>query len=135
MARAPRRIRRHRNASDDTRGFGYRRSPPITWRCGIALLENSTTTAFGLAVLILLFGPVSGAHLNPVVTVADWLARRHANSRIGGGRVVAYTVSQAVGGIVGAMLANVMFDRAVLEISTKDRFSTGHLVGEVSVRS
>ena len=46
------------------------------------------------AVLILLFGPVSGAHLNPVVTVADWLARRHANSRIGGGRVVAYTVSR-----------------------------------------
>lgn len=98
---------------------------------GLQLLENSTTTAFGLAVLILLFGPVSGAHLNPVVTVADWLVKRHANSRMGGGRVIAYTVSQVVGGILGAMLANVMFDRAVLEISTKDRFSTGHLVGEV----
>jgi glycerol uptake facilitator-like aquaporin len=98
---------------------------------GLQLLENSTATAFGLAVLILLFGPVSGAHFNPVVSAADWLVGRRANSGITGSRVVAYTVSQAIGGIVGAMLANVMFDRAVLEISTKDRFSTGHLVGEV----
>lgn len=40
---------------------------------GLQLLENSTATAFGLAVLILMFGPVSGAHFNPVVTAADWL--------------------------------------------------------------
>lgn len=98
---------------------------------GLQLLENSTATAFGLAVLILLFGPVSGAHLNPVVSAADWLVGRRENSGITGSRVVAYALSQVFGGIVGAMLANVMFDRAVLEISTKDRFSTGHLVGEV----
>jgi glycerol uptake facilitator-like aquaporin len=98
---------------------------------GLQLLENSTATAFGLAVLILLFGPVSGAHLNPVVSAADWLVGRRAKSGITGGHVVAYAVSQAVGAIAGAMLANVMFDRAVLEISTKDRYSPGHLVGEV----
>ena len=43
---------------------------------GLQLLENSMATAFGLAVLILIFGPVSGAHFNPVVSLADWLAGR-----------------------------------------------------------
>ena len=45
---------------------------------GLQLLENSTATVFGLAVLILLFGPVSGAHFNPVVSAADWLLGRRA---------------------------------------------------------
>ena len=48
---------------------------------GLQLLENSTGTVFGLAVLILMFGPVSGAHFNPVVTAADWLlGHRHLRS-------------------------------------------------------
>ena len=98
---------------------------------GLQLLENSTATAFGLAVLILLFGPVSGAHFNPVVSAADWLLGRRASSGISGGSLAAYTAAQISGGIAGAVLANVMFDRAALDISTKDRFTTGHLVGEV----
>jgi glycerol uptake facilitator-like aquaporin len=98
---------------------------------GLQLLENAIATAFGLAVLILLFGPVSGAHFNPVVSLADWLLGRRANSGMSGRGVAAYTGAQIVGGILGAVLANVMFDRAALEISTKDRFTTGHLVGEV----
>jgi glycerol uptake facilitator-like aquaporin len=98
---------------------------------GLQLLENSIATAFGLAVLILLFGPVSGAHFNPVVSAADWLLGRRADAGITGGAVAAYAAAQVVGGIVGAVLANVMFDQAALEISTKDRFTTGHLVGEV----
>src|SRR4051794_3896020 len=98
---------------------------------GLQLLENSIATAFGLAVLILLFGPVSGAHFNPVVSVADWLLGRRANSGLSGGSVAAYAASQIAGGIVGAVLANVIFDRAALEVSTKDRISPGHLVGEV----
>lgn len=98
---------------------------------GLQLLENSIATALGLAVLILLFGPVSGAHFNPVVSAADWLLGRRADSGLAGGSVAAYAAVQVAGGIFGAVLANVMFDRAAIEISTKDRFTTGHLVGEV----
>jgi glycerol uptake facilitator-like aquaporin len=98
---------------------------------GLQLLENAIATAFGLAVLILLFGPVSGAHFNPVVSAADWLLGRRADSGLTGGSVAAYAVAQVSGGVIGAVLANVMFDRVVLEISTKDRFTAGHLVGEV----
>lgn len=98
---------------------------------GLQLLENSTTTALGLAVLILLFGPISGAHFNPVVTAADWLLGRRAGTGIVAHHVVAYTVAQIVGGIAGALLANLMFDLRVLELATKQRTTTGHLVGEV----
>ena len=103
--------------------------PPTT--SGLQLLENSTATAFGLAVLILLFGPVSGAHFNPVVTAADWLLGRRAGTGISARHALAYTVAQVAGGVAGAVLANVMFDRRVFEIATKDRITTGHLVGEV----
>ena len=98
---------------------------------GLQLLENSTATAFGLAVLILLFGPVSGAHFNPVVTAADWLLGRRAGTGISAHHALAYTVAQVAGGVTGAVLANVMFDLRVFEIATKDRMSSGHLVGEV----
>src|SRR5580765_2944218 len=54
---------------------------------GLQLLENSTATVFGLAVLILMFGPVSGAHFNPVVTAADWLLGRRTNTGISGAHV------------------------------------------------
>jgi glycerol uptake facilitator-like aquaporin len=97
---------------------------------GLQLLENSIATAFGLAVLILLFGPASGAHFNPVVSAADWLLGRRADSGLSGGSVAAYAAAQVSGGVAGAVLANVMFDRVALEISTKDRITTGHLIGE-----
>lgn len=98
---------------------------------GLQLLETSIATALGLAVLILLFGPVSGAHFNPVVSLSNWLLGRRSNRGLNGGSVAAYAASQIIGGIAGAVLANVMFDRAALEISAKDRFTTGHLIGEV----
>lgn len=98
---------------------------------GLQLLENSTTTAFGLAVLILLFGPISGAHFNPLVTAADWLLGRRTGTGITGSDLMAYTVTQITGAIAGTLLANVMFDRGVLELSTKNRATTGHFVGEV----
>ncbi len=98
---------------------------------GLQLLENSTATAFGLAVLILMFGPVSGAHFNPAVTGADWLLGRRAGTGIAASHAAAYCVAQVAGGIAGAALANLMFDRRVLEISTKHRLTTGHFVGEV----
>jgi len=96
---------------------------------GSQLLENSTATVFGLAVLILMFGPVSGAHFNPVVTAADWLLGRRTGTGIDGRDASAYAAVQTA--VVGAWLANLMFDRRVFEFSSKDRITTGHLVGEL----
>jgi glycerol uptake facilitator-like aquaporin len=98
---------------------------------GLQLLENSTATAFGLAVLILIFGPVSGAHFNPVVSAVDWFLGRRAGTGLVWVDVLAYTAAQILGGIAGALLANAMFDLPVAQISTKDRVSIGHGLGEV----
>jgi len=98
---------------------------------GLQLLENSTATVFGLAVLILMFGPVSGAHFNPVVTAADWLLGRRSGTGISGVHVAPYITAQTIGAIAGAMLANAMFDLPVVEISGTDRASTGHGIGEI----
>jgi glycerol uptake facilitator-like aquaporin len=97
---------------------------------GLQLLENSTATMLGLAVLILMFGPVSGAHFNPVVSVADWLLDRRTGVGISSRDVASYTVAQTLGGMAGAVLANLMFD-VPTEFSTKDR-SDWHLwIGEI----
>ena len=77
---------------------------------GLQLLENSTATVLGLTVLILLFGPVSGAHFNPVVSAADWLLSRGKGKGISGPEVIAYSVAQTVGAVGGALLANTMYD-------------------------
>jgi glycerol uptake facilitator-like aquaporin len=97
---------------------------------GIQLLENSTATMFGLAVLILMLGPVSGAHFNPAVSIADWFLGRRAGTGLSLAEVVAYAFAQCLGAIGGALLANVMFN-VDTHISTKHRASGGHLVGEV----
>ena len=98
---------------------------------GLQLLENSTATVFGLGVLILIFGPVSGAHFNPVVSAVDWLLGRRSGTGLSGRHVAAYTLAQIIGAIVGAILANVMFDHAVVSISTHHRVTTGHGVSEI----
>jgi glycerol uptake facilitator-like aquaporin len=97
---------------------------------GLQLLENSTATVFGLAVLILMFGPVSGAHFNPVVSLADWFLGRPAGSGLSLRDVGAYTVAQCVGGVGGSLLANAMF-AVGQHLSTKHRVTGGHLLGEV----
>ena len=96
---------------------------------GLQLLENSTATVFGLAVLILMLGPVSGAHFNPVVSLADWFLGRRTRAGLALPEVGSYTVAQCAGGIGGALLANVMFDVGQ-HLSTKDRTGGGHLLGE-----
>jgi glycerol uptake facilitator-like aquaporin len=98
---------------------------------GLQLLENSTTTAFGLAVLILLFGPVSGAHFNPVVSALDWVLGRRSGRGLSGQEVLAYTGTQVLGAIGGAVLANVMFGLSAVQVSHKPRTSVGLWVGEV----
>ena len=98
---------------------------------GLQLLENSTATVLGLAVLILVFGPVSGAHFNPVVSAVDWLLTRRGGGGLSGREVLAYAGAQTVGGVSGAWLANVMYALPVVQISGKDRMSVGHGIGEV----
>jgi glycerol uptake facilitator-like aquaporin len=93
---------------------------------GIALLENAVATGAVLYVLILVLGPLSGAHFNPVVTAVDtWLgglARRDA---------APYVVVQIVGACLGAMLANLMFGLSAVSISTHARGGPGILLSEV----
>lgn len=98
---------------------------------GLQLLENSTATVLGLAILILVFGPVSGGHFNPVVSAADWLSSRRRGGGLTGIELPAYMIAQIVGGIAGAVLANLMFDQAAIQISTHHRATSGHLIGEI----
>jgi glycerol uptake facilitator-like aquaporin len=93
---------------------------------GLELFENAAATGAGLFAIILMFGPVSGAHLNPVVSFVDaalgGLRWRHA---------VAYLPAQVAGCVGGAILANVMFSRTAISISTRHRASAGHFLSEV----
>jgi arsenate reductase len=98
---------------------------------GLELLENSIATAFALAVLILTFGPVSGAHLNPVVSLADWWLGRGYRSGLDARELVAYIGAQLVGAIAGSVLANVMFGLPALEVSTTRRDAPHLWIGEI----
>ena len=85
---------------------------------GLQLLENSFATAGALVGLILMFGAVSGAHFNPVVTLTDrWFGTIRTRD------AALYIGAQVVGGCIGAMLANLMFDLPAIDVSTKTRSS------------
>ncbi|MFF2204115.1 aquaporin [Streptomyces sp. NPDC058145] len=103
----------------------------LTKDVGLQLLANSTATVFGLGILILLLGPVSGAHFNPVVTVAEWWTARRGGAGVTPREVAVYVPAQIVGAIVGAILADAMFGEPLVKWSTHDR-SAGHLLlGEI----
>ncbi|MFG1708383.1 MIP/aquaporin family protein [Nonomuraea sp. M3C6] len=93
---------------------------------GLQLLENSTATAFALTVLILIMGPVSGAHFNPVVSLADWLL-----SRRDGLKGLVYLPAQVAGAIGGAVLANLMFELPAITTSTHLRTGPALWLGEI----
>jgi arsenate reductase len=98
---------------------------------GLQLLENSIATAFALGALILIFGPVSGAHFNPVVSAADWWLGRREGAGLRPRELLVYVGAQVVGAVGGAVLANMMYALAPVSWSTKDR-AAGHLwLGEV----
>jgi glycerol uptake facilitator-like aquaporin len=103
----------------------------LTGDRALRLLVNSTTTALGLAVLILLFSPAGGAQFNPVVTAADWLLARKTPGRYGAGRALAVMASQITGAIGGAALADAMFAVPVLSPSGHDRGGGPVLLSEV----
>src|SRR5919198_2621260 len=77
---------------------------------GLQLAENAAATGAALAVIILLVGPVSGAHLNPLVSLADWWLGRPRRRGLSLAEVSGYTAAQFAGGIAGAVLAKLMFD-------------------------
>ena len=76
---------------------------------GVQLLGNAAATALALGALILALGPVSGAHLNPVVSIADWWLGRRSGTGLCARDLAAYASAQTVGAIGGAILANLMF--------------------------
>lgn len=97
---------------------------------GLQLLENAAATSTGLFALILMVGPVSGAHLNPVVSFVD--------ASFGGmtwRSAIAYSLTQLAGCSFGAMVANLMFSRAAVSISTHHRASAAHFLSEVVATS
>ena len=93
---------------------------------GLELLENALATGAGLVAIILAIGPVSGAHLNPIVSLADtWFGGLPWRS------LPSYVVSQVCGAILGAIVANLMFGQSAVSISTHLRGGAGQWLGEV----
>ena len=92
---------------------------------GIALLGNTLATGAILFVLVTMLGPLSGAHLNPVVTLVMRL-RGHVSTRV----ATAYVATQLVGGVLGVWLAHLMFDAPIFQISHKLRTGPGQWTGE-----
>ncbi len=93
---------------------------------GLQLLENSIATALALGALILIVGPVSGAHFNPVVSAADWFLGRHTRTGLTAKDLAGYVAAQVLGGIAGSVLANLMFALPPVDWSSKQR-AAGHL--------
>lgn len=91
----------------------------------VSLLANTVATGAILFVLITMLGPISGAHLNPAVTLVMRL-RGHLTTRM----AIAYTVAQIACGILGFWIAHAMFEVSILQLSTKTRDGSGQLVGE-----
>jgi arsenate reductase len=93
---------------------------------GLQLLENAAATTGALIALILVFGSVSGAHFNPVVTAFAWFERKIETSTL-----ISYAVVQTAGACTGAIVANLMFELDAINLSTKDRSSGAHWLAEV----
>jgi glycerol uptake facilitator-like aquaporin len=92
---------------------------------GLQLRENALATGAGLVALILAFGPVSGGHFNPVVTLADRFFGGVSNRQ-----VAVYLPAQLAGGAGGAVVANLMYDLPAVSVATTDRSSGGLWLSE-----
>ena len=98
----------------------------LTKDVGLQLLINTIATVFGLGVLILILAPISGAHFNPVVTMVDLIQGKSSALQF-----IQYVFAQVLGAISGALLANAMFDRAIIETATKLRAGSNLYLAEV----
>jgi glycerol uptake facilitator-like aquaporin len=94
----------------------------------VALFAHAIAVGAGLTVLIVVFGPISGAHFNPVVTLSLWQARV-----VGPAGVMPYIAAQLAGGAAGVVLANISFGAAAVSVSNNERMSLGTGVSEVVV--
>jgi len=92
---------------------------------GLELLENALATSAALVAIILAFGPVSGAHFNPVITLADRLVGGMTTAP-----AVGYVLVQLAGAALGAVVANLMFSLPAAEVSTKVRSGAGLWLAE-----
>ena len=91
----------------------------------IALLANTLATGGGLTALVLTFGPISGAHFNPAVTVAD-----ASQGGLPWRRVPLYVAAQVLGAIVGVLVAHLMFGEQLLSVSTHERSGLAQMFSE-----
>ncbi|BFU42003.1 MIP/aquaporin family protein [Krasilnikovia sp. MM14-A1004] len=102
---------------------------------GLQLLENAVATALALAALILTFGPVSGAHFNPVVSAVDWWCGRPARTGLSLRELAVYAAVQIGGAITGAVLADVMFGQPAVALSHTSRTGGNLWLAEIVATS
>ena len=98
----------------------------LTENKAVVLLANSIATAFGLIVLIWIFGSYSGAHFNPVVSILMMLLGRLTKKE-----TLFYVLCQIIGGVAGVVLANIIFDLDIISISDNRRLTTGIFISEI----
>ena len=98
----------------------------LTQDVGLQLLINTIATVFGLAILILILAPISGAHFNPVVTLVDLIQGKSTFIQF-----LQYAVVQTAGAITGAFLANAMFDQAIIQTANKLRSGSNLYLAEI----
>ena len=98
----------------------------LTENKGVVLLANSIATAFGLIVLIWTFGPYSGAHFNPAVSFVMMLLGKLTKQDM-----LFYVLCQLVGGVLGVIFANMIFDLDIISISDNKRLTSGIFVSEI----
>ena len=98
----------------------------LTENKGVVLLANSIATAFGLIVLIWTFGPYSGAHFNPVVSIVMMLLGKLTKQDM-----LFYVLCQLVGGVLGVIFANMIFDLDIISISENKRLTSGIFISEI----
>jgi glycerol uptake facilitator-like aquaporin len=98
---------------------------------GLQLLENSTATGLALVVLVVVLAPVSGAHLNPVISMVDWWLGHRNGGGLGGRDVTPYVLAQVLGAVLGAELANLMYAVPVGDLSDHHRAGSNLALAEV----
>ena len=98
----------------------------LTENKAVVLLANSIATAFGLIVLIWTFGPYSGAHFNPVVSIVMMLLGKSTKQDM-----LFYVLCQLIGGVLGVIFANMIFDLDIISISENKRLTSGIFISEI----